>query len=323
MSKVAHLGTVTLDTKLATSQQLNADEIIVNGEDVAKMFDREHVYPEMMSRVKLQPEDNYILYTDDGTVVTANLDGVTNASNLFFGAKIDKISQKTIDEWKMKEIQNATSLFEYSNISEFEGVLPNVSILQKAFVNCAKLTKVKIDFPKIKALSSTFQGCTSLRSFEGNLDNITSGNNGFWHTALESFDIPLPSMTTPHWMFSGADKLKSFSSYMPLVTNAQAMFSACASLTSFMSKIKRDEDEFSSLSNGTDMFLRCKLDAASVENVLTQIQPFEDGSSHILTLGISAEAVPTLNELTGNTLPLSSTNTDISYKGWTLKVAVN
>lgn len=323
MNKVAHLETVTLETKLATSKQLNADEILANGEDVAEMFNREDTYREMETRVKLQPEDNYILYADDGTVITANLDGVTNASNLFCGAKIDKISQKTIDDWKMSKIQNAGHLFDAAKITEFEGNFPVVTDMGYAFTSCSNLTKVKIDFPKVISLSSIFYKCSSLSSFEGNLDTIITGNNAFWGTALETFNIPLPSMTTPHWMFDDAKKLKSFSSYMPMVSNAQAMFAACTSLSSFTSKIKRDEDEYSPLSNGIDMFLQCKLDGASVENILTQIQPFEDGSSHILTLGISAEAVPILNEITGNTLPLSSANTDISYKGWTLKVAVN
>lgn len=132
--KIAHLGTVTLDTKLATSKQLNVDEILANGEDVAEMFSREHTYRELETRVKLQPEDNYILYTDDGTVVTANLSGVTNGSRLFYNqAKLTEIPLS----WKLDSITDGTSMCaSCSNLTTFSLPLNNLSNGSEMFSGC-------------------------------------------------------------------------------------------------------------------------------------------------------------------------------------------
>ena len=198
MSKVAHLGTVTLDTKLATSKQLNADEILANGEDVAEMFNREHAYREMETRVKLEPEDNYILYGDDGKVISANLSGVTNGTRLFS--------------------------------------------------NQTKLTEIPLSWK---------------------LDSITDGSN---------------------------------------------MCNSCTKLATFLHPL-------TSLTNGSSMFYGCNLDEKSVENILTTIPEYANGS-HALTMYINVEAVVKFNEITGNSLPLSATAQIVPYKGWEIAVVV-
>lgn len=135
MSKIAHLGTVTLDTKLATSHQLNADEILANGEDVAEMFNREDAYREMETRVKLQPEDNYILYTDDGTVVTANLSGVANGTRLFYNQT--KLTEIPLS-WKLDSITDGTSMCEScTNLTTFSFPLNSLSSGSGMFSGCS------------------------------------------------------------------------------------------------------------------------------------------------------------------------------------------
>ena len=198
MNKVAHLGTVTLDTKLANTKQLSADEILANGEDVAEMFNREHTYRELTSRVKLEPEDNYILYGDDGKVVSANLSGVTNGTRLFY--------------------------------------------------NQTKLTEISLSWK---------------------LDSITDGTN---------------------------------------------MCNSCTKLTTFLHPL-------TNLTNGSNMFYGCNLDEKSVENILTTIPEYASGS-HALTMYINVEAVVKFNEITGNSLPLSSTVQVVPYKGWEITVVV-
>ena len=132
--KIAHLGTVTLDTKLATSKQLNADEILANGEDVAEMFNREHTYREMETRVKLEPEDNYILYTDDGTVVTANLSGVANGTRLFYNQT--KLTEIPLS-WKLDSITDGTSMCaSCTNLTSFLHPLTSLSNGSNMFYNC-------------------------------------------------------------------------------------------------------------------------------------------------------------------------------------------
>ena len=132
--KIAHLETVTLDTKLATSKQLNADEILANGEDVADMFNREHTYREMTSRVKLQPEDNYILYGNDGKVVSANLSGVQNGTHLF--SNQSKLTEIPLS-WKLDSITDGTSMCEScTNLTTFSFPLNSLSNGSEMFNGC-------------------------------------------------------------------------------------------------------------------------------------------------------------------------------------------
>ena len=132
--KIAHLGTVTLDTKLATSKQLNADEILANGEDVADMFSREQTYREMTTRVKLEPEDNYILYGNDGKVVSANLSGVQNGTRLF--SNQTKLTEIPLS-WKLDSITDGTSMCEScTNLTSFLHPLNNLSNGSEMFNGC-------------------------------------------------------------------------------------------------------------------------------------------------------------------------------------------
>ena len=134
MNKVAHLETVTLDTKLAVSKRLEAGEILVNGENVAEMFNREHTYREMETRVKLEPEDNYILYADDGKVVSANLSGVQNGSRLF--SNQIKLTEIPLS-WKLDSITDGTSMCEScTNLTTFLHPLTSLSNGSNMFSGC-------------------------------------------------------------------------------------------------------------------------------------------------------------------------------------------
>jgi hypothetical protein len=79
----------------------------------------------------------------------------------------------------------------------------------------------------------------------------------------------------------------------------------------------------SSLSDGTEMFRNCRLDAESVERILTTIPTYTSGT-HVLNLGISENSVDKFNEITGNTttIPVNSGTCTVTYKGWTLTVQV-
>ena len=67
------------------------------------------------------------------------------------------------------------------------------------------------------------------------------------------------------------------------------------------------------------MFGGCKLDADSVERILTTI-PKRTGSG-TLHLGIQSSAANKFTEITGKT-PTTSEQS-VSYKGWTIKVKIN
>ena len=119
-----------------------------------------------------------------------------------------------------------------------------------------------------------------------------------------------------------AGSLTSVEGSLESLTNARAMCIRCNELTSFMCKLKANDAEYSPLTDGTSMFNGCKLDAPSVENILTSLQPFTDGSEHIMTMRIQFAAVEKFNEITGNTLTLNSTYQNVPFRGWTVQVAI-
>jgi hypothetical protein len=321
MSKIAHLGTVTLDTKLATSQQLNADEIIVNDEDVATMFDIKHLYSELVTRTKLDPEENYLLYNDNGKIVYANFRGITNLNSFFETSRdITKITQKEIDEWGLNDVTTMSRIFIFSTLTSFEGQLDNVTNIDQAFAN-SSLSRFYGIFPNLKSAVQTFVFCTfsnahcdfrsletlngtfyltrQLKTISGNFDSVRNASGGFKGSGINAYNIPLPSLES-----------------------ADSMFLDCSNLETFTAKIKRDDESYSKLTNGKNMFSGCKLNAESVENVLSQLQPFEDNSTHIMTMTIQAAAVPKFNEITGNSLELTTAIQQIPFKGWTIEVNV-
>ena len=132
----------------------------------------------------------------------------------------------------------------------------------------------------------------------------------------------MPLVTKASGMFYNVPSLVSFKGNLDSLTNGFTMFYGCSSLTSFMCKLKRDDEEYSPLTNGSLMFHGCKLDAPSVENILTSLQPFTDGSEHIMTMRIQSAAVEKFNEITGNTLTLNRQYQNILFRGWTVQVAI-
>lgn len=116
-------------------------------------------------------------------------------------------------------------------------------------------------------------------------------------------------------MFNGCTNLTSFDADLSNLTRGSQMFESCYNLTSFKS-------DLSSLTSGHNMFYQCKLDAASVERILTTIPEYTDGSSYLLTMGIqSGEAAAKFGEITG-TIPTPYGAT-VNFKGWTIDVRTN
>jgi hypothetical protein len=70
------------------------------------------------------------------------------------------------------------------------------------------------------------------------------------------------------------------------------------------------------------MFSGCKLDAPSVERILTTIPEYSDGSLHQLYLTVqSGEAAAKFGEITGTT-PTSIASINVNFKGWTISVNI-
>ena len=164
----------------------------------------------------------------------------------------------------------------------------------------SKITTFNLDMPLVNEAGGMFYSVPSLVSFKGNLDSLQNGRIMFeYDSALTTLDTNFPSLI-----------------------NGNTMFYGCSSLTSFMCKLKANNAEYSPLIDGKQMFHGCQLDAPSVENILTSLQPFADGSEHIMTMRIQSAAVEKFNEITGNTLTLNSTYQNVPFRGWTVQVAI-
>ena len=161
-----------------------------------------------------------------------------------------------------------------------------------------------------------FYQCTNLTSFTSDLSSFTNGQNMFASCSnLTSFTSDLSSLTNGFSMFSYCSNLTTFSSDLSSLTNGNQMFTSCSKLTSFNSDLP-------SLTDGSAMFSLCKLDAPSVERILTTIPEYTDGSSHLLSISVQrGEAVAKFSEITGATPTNAGIN--VNFKGWTIQAWSN
>ena len=168
-----------------------------------------------------------------------------------------------------------------------------------------------------------FQGTKGVEEFSFSLPNLTNGSNMFGsNTSIKCFKTKTDNLTNGYSMFSGASALETFDGDLTSLTNGELMFSS-SNISKFQAKMKPDNSEYSPLSVGTQMFSNCQLDEDSIKCILPYLQPYEDGSEHILDLGIDISAVPYFNEITGNeqSLPVD-TIVEVPYRGWNIKVMV-
>lgn len=145
----------------------------------------------------------------------------------------------------------------------------------------------KIDCDKITNGSDLFQQCKNLTKFDCDMPNLTTGSYMFNHCdGLTTFNSDLSKLTIADYMFANCDGLKSFHSDLSSLTNGYGMFRDCTNLESFSSNLssltngqymfrrsnlKSFNSDLSSLTNGNYMFHDCKLNAKSVDCILTTI----------------------------------------------------
>lgn len=232
-----------------------------------------------------------------------------------------------------------------SSLKSFQGDLKNLTKGYLMFSHCSSLESFETsNLDNLTNGVMMFQN-TKISEFHISLPNLEAGDLMFYNTLLKTFEVPLQNLKSGPQMFYNIQSLTSFVSNTPLLTDGFAMFEynanlsnvdsdfsslekaremfwGCYSLTSFRCKLKRDDAEYSPLTDGSLMFYDCKLDAPSVENILTSLQPFTDGSKHIMTMRIQSTAVEKFNEITGNTLTLNWQYQNVSFRGWTVQVAI-
>ena len=270
-----------------------------------------------------------------------NYEKMTTGNYLFTGCKnLIKVKQ---DFPLMTEAE--MMFYNCSSLKSFQGDLKNLTRGHLMFSNCSSLESFETSNLNNLTNGVTMFANTKISEFHISLPNLEAGDNMFQKTLLKTFEVPLQNLKSGSIMFYNIQSLTSFVSNTPLLTNGVAMFEyngnlsnvdsdfsslesaremfwGCSSLTSFMCKLKRDDAEYSPLTDGNLMFSGCKLDAPSVENILTSLQPFTDGSEHIMTMRIQSAAVEKFNEITGNTLTLNSQYQNVPFRGWTVQVAI-
>jgi hypothetical protein len=107
--------------------------------------------------------------------------------------------------------------------------------------------------------------------------------------------------------------LSSFSGDLSKLENGNNMFSA-SGLRTFNSSL-------SSLSSGRGMFRSCMLDGDSVEKILTTIPTYTSGT-HELTIHANQLYKSEIEQIIGSSLQQTISEQTISYKGWTIKIAL-
>ena len=177
-------------------------------------------------------------------------------------------------------------------ITTFDSDLSSLTDGWMMFYECRNLTTFTSDLSSITQAYQMFRTCPNLTTFTtSDLNSLTDGGSMFRDcTNLTTFTYDLNSLTNGKWMFRGCSKLTSFTS------------------------------DLSSLTDGTLMFENCKLDAASIERILTTIPTYTSGS-YSLYLGIQSAAASKFAEITGTTP--TTTEQSVSYKGWTISVKIN
>ena len=164
-------------------------------------------------------------------------------------------------------------------LTEFDSDLSSLVDGSNLFYASENLTSFKGDLSSLKGCIDMFWGCKKLKSFTSDMKLITNGEMMFYNCSnLETFDADLNSLENGEMMFWKDANLTSFKGDLSSLENGSYMFQMCSSLTSFTSKL-------SSLENGKQMFVNCKLDAASVGNIVSSLPVHETGGEIHLSVG--------------------------------------
>ena len=296
-TKTAALKATSIDARFMSSKSIDADKIKIKGKDITEMMglNLPEDYAKLVTRCELPENEFWTIMDDNGNVLYLNEAVLTNGNSLFAGT----LTNKSFDI-DMRNLTDGTKMFQ----------------------RCYHLESFKSDLKSLTVGGNMFHGCTELTKVEINLPLLTNGNGMFASTNLTSFNSDLSSLTDGTNMFWYCEKLESFNSDLSSLTDGTNMFFGCYKLTSF-------DSDLSSLTDGIDMFTCCKLDADSVEKILTTIPTHTDGQTHELAICVlDADAVSKFNEITGNTNDIPEINRPcesgllVNYKGWTLSVGI-
>ena len=147
--------------------------------------------------------------------------------------------------------------------------------------------------------------------------DLTNGDSMFNECFnLTSFSSDLSKLERGVCMFQDCFGLTTFESDLSSLFNGGSMFRSCASLTTFKS-------DLSSLTSGNVMFFGCRLDSASVKNIIDTINTVSSGT---LTLGMGCNNTTEDKDLFAQEVgyaDMTSLLAALQTKGWTVTAQYN
>lgn len=176
-----------------------------------------------------------------------------------------------------------------------------------------------IDLPELKSMYYTFDKCTRLRSFRGNMNKLTEGDGMFGGCyGLTSFVGDMPLLTSGQYLFYSCFALSSFDGNLRSLEDSCQMFENCSALRDFNSN-------FESLTKASVMFTYTRLTAASVKNILDGINVKDDNTYTYMGIGVGYASKENFEEDLSS-IGYSSEEelkTAFSNKGWDVSFNYN
>lgn len=282
-TKTAALNAIVADIHLLKSDEIDAKRIKLNGESIkdtiqdlktTQGFQVSQDYLKLVSRLGLSEDDDLMLLDDYGNVVYCNFISRINSLDL-----LKQVLQYNIHDWtydlEADIYSNINRLFANNKIKHFNGSLKNTQIATSTFNTCKNLISFTSDLSNLQDGSYMLSECNNLKKFTvPNLDKLTNAKGMFWNChQLEDFNYDLPSLVDGAGMFSGSNMVKAMGcplkQFKGNLDSLQlggwgqhgGMFEGCSQLTVFESKLP-------SLTAGPNMFSKCKLNKASVLNIV-------------------------------------------------------
>ena len=338
-----HIG---IDTEIKEKPQVKKDlgliiykgwKLFVNGTTAATASD--YPPPTYAGYKTLEEIENskYSNYRTEGIVDgvwTEHLPDLENGTQMFY--KCTALETFTSD---LSSLENGIYMFaECSNLTSFNSDLSSLKYGKRMFEFCTAFTTLDSDLSSLTNGENMFWNCSNLTTFDSDLSSLRNGNYMFgWCSALTSFNSDLSSLTNGKHMFWGCSNLTTFDSDLSSLKYSQSMFQQCYNLTTFnadLSSLESGQEMFitcpnltsfnsdlTSLTNGQNMFSGCKLNADSINKILNSIPQVTQTALLHLGINNTDEAKDAINNKLGF-IP-TTTETQATYKGWTIYVKIN
>ena len=263
-TKTASLKAVTanvsdLDTKRLTANKIEANKILLNGQNITEVIeevknDSGKISPaKLVFRCELPNDKNWAIWNDQGDLLDINFS---------------------------HKIVNGSEMFATKNIRSFNFDLSSLTNGSNMFSSCFNLTTFSSDLHNLTNGNMMFNSCHNLTTFSSDLSSLTNGTNMFDNCAsLESFDSDLSSLTNCTDMFNNCTNLTTFNADLTSLENAGSIFRGCVNLSSFSGKL-------SSIYDAGNMFMDCKLNKESVKHIISELKQRTVITSSVAILSI-------------------------------------